>query len=156
MTELTHQYSELEKRLLNDFQQGIPMSTRPYHDMAISLGVTEQTVIDCLQRLQEQGVISRVGPVFRANRVGASTLAAMAVNDDDLERVAAQVSDYSEVNHNYQREHEFNLWFVATASDTQQLEQVMQDIEHQTQYAVMRLPMLEDYYIDLGFNISWQ
>ena len=72
--------------------------------------------------------MSRVGAVVRPNTVGASTLAAMAVPPRDLERVAALVSGYAEVNHNYEREHRLNLWFVVAAPDSARLQQVLDEI----------------------------
>lgn len=155
MTATIFDYTELEQRLLNDFQQDLPLSPTPYADIAARLGVEEQTVLETLAGLQARGAISRIGPVFRPNRIGASTLAAMAVPDHKLEDVAAIISALPQVNHNYEREHGFNLWFVVTAEDREQLEEVLSDIENRVGYPVMDLPMLEDYFIDLGFDISF-
>jgi len=145
----------LEKHLLNDFQHGLPLVPRPFAELAEKLGTTEDNVIETLKILQAQGYVSRVGAVFRANTIGASTLAAMAVPEEQLENVAELVSSYTEVNHNYQREHHFNLWFVVTAADDTSLQAVLQDIEQQTGLAVLYLPMLEDFHIDLGFELQW-
>ena len=145
---------ELDRHLLNDFQYGFPLVSRPFKKIAEKLGTTEDFVIDRLNELQNQGVVSRVGAVFRANSIGASTLAAMSIPGDQLEDVAAMISDYSEVNHNYQREHHFNLWFVVTACDEQALNAVLDDIEHRSGLPVMYLPMQEDYHIDLGFDLK--
>ena len=145
----------LERHLLNDFQHGLPLVPRPFQALADRLGTTEQAVIDTLADLQKQGYVSRVGAVFRANTIGASTLAAMAVPASELETVARLVNGYTEVNHNYQREHHFNLWFVATAASEPALRKVLQDIEQRTGYPVLYLPMLEDYHIDLGFDLQF-
>jgi DNA-binding Lrp family transcriptional regulator len=145
----------LERHLLNDFQDGFPLVERPYAAIAERLGVDEQQVIDLLQTLQADGFVSRVGPVFRPNRVGASTLAAMAVPVERLQQVAELVNAYPEVNHNYEREHVFNLWFVATAADRKRLGEVLQDIERRSGLKVLDLPMIEDYFINLGFPLQW-
>lgn len=149
------QLGMLEKHLLNDFQHGLPLVPRPFAALAEKLGTTEDNVIETLKVLQAQGYVSRVGAVFRANTIGASTLAAMAVAEDRLETVAGLINGYTEVNHNYQREHHFNLWFVVTAADETILHAVLQDIEQQTGLAVLYLPMLEDFHIDLGFDLQW-
>lgn len=145
----------LEKHLLNDFQHDLPLVPRPYAHIAEQLGTSEEVVIETLQRLQQQRYVSRVGAVFRANTIGASSLAAMAVPHARLEEVAALVNGYTEVNHNYEREHHFNLWFVVTAASQQRLAEVLQEIEQQTGIPVLYLPMLEDYHIDLGFELQW-
>jgi DNA-binding Lrp family transcriptional regulator len=150
------QLGMLEKHLLNDFQHGLPLVPRPFAELAEKLGTTEDNVIETLKILQAQGYVSRVGAVFRANTIGASTLAAMAVPEDRLEAVAGLVNGYTEVNHNYQREHHFNLWFVVTAADEDTLHAVLQDIEQRTGLTVLYLPMLEDFHIDLGFDLQWK
>ena len=149
------QFSQLEQRLLNDFQQGMPLTPNPYAEIAQQLGVYETTVLETLQRLQTEGVVSRVGAVFRPNRVGASTLAAMAVPQDEIEAIAAIVNEFDEVNHNYEREHEFNLWFVVVAADEDRLQQVLTGIEAACGYPVLDLPLLDEFFIDLGFDLKW-
>jgi len=149
------QFSSLEQRLLNEFQHGMPLTPNPYADIARQLGVYETTVLETLQRLQTEGVISRVGAVFRPNRIGASTLAAIAAPAAELEEVAAIVSEFTEVNHNYEREHHFNLWFVVVADDEDQLESVLTEIEAGCGYPVLDLPLLNEYFIDLGFDLKW-
>ena len=149
------QFSKLEQRLLNEFQQGMPLTATPYADIARQLGVYETTVIETLQRLQTEGVVSRVGAVFRPNRVGASTLAAMAVPAGELEDVAAIVNEFDEVNHNYEREHRFNLWFVVVANDEDQLQQVLVEIGQRCGYPMLNLPLLNEHFIDLGFELKW-
>ena len=144
----------LHKRLLNDYQQDFPLSPTPYRDIAEQLGVSEEQVLDAFQSLSEQQMISRIGPVIAPNSIGNSALVAMAVAEADLLRVAEQVSAYPQVNHNYERENRFNLWFVVVADDERHLKAVIADIESQTGYPAMLLPMLADYFINLGFELD--
>ncbi len=125
-------------------------------DKDIALGIVNDPTqgLDMVRELQERGVISRVGPVFRPNRIGVSTLAAMSVPADKLECVARIVSAFPEVNHNYERDHEYNLWFVVTASSEEHLDIVLYEIEQHTEHSLMSLPMLDDYFIDLGFKLT--
>ncbi|MCP4407633.1 MAG: Lrp/AsnC family transcriptional regulator, partial [Gammaproteobacteria bacterium] len=98
MNEPAPKLNELERRLLNDYQRGFPLSSEPYAQIARELGVSEHEVLDSLASLQDRGMISRVGPVLRPNRVGSSTLAAISVPENRLEQVARYVSGYTEVN----------------------------------------------------------
>jgi DNA-binding Lrp family transcriptional regulator len=145
--------TEFDRRLLDDFQRDFPVCARPYEAIAERLGCDEATVIERLQQLDAEGYVSRVGPVFRPKRLGASTLAAMAVPAERLQEVADLVSNYSEVNHNYEREHAFNLWFVVTASDERAVSEVLTDVQRRTGLAVMDLPLAEEFHIDLGFRL---
>lgn len=145
----------IDRRLLDEFQSGLPLSERPFAWMAERLGVSESEVLERLRRLNEVGAVSRVGPVFAPKRVGVSTLAAMAVPAERLGSVAALVNTYPEVNHNYEREHRYNLWFVLTAPDQARLARVLEEIERRTDLPVLDLPMLAEYHIDLGFPLQW-
>jgi DNA-binding Lrp family transcriptional regulator len=147
--------SDTERRLLDEYQRGLPLEPRPFARIADALGLSEEQVLDHLERLQQAGVVSRVGPVFRPNRIGVSTLAALAVPPESLQEVADIVSAYAEVNHNYEREHVYNLWFVVTAADAAHLERVLAGITADTGLIPLDLPMLEDYFIDLGFPLRW-
>ena len=155
MTDISRSFSALEKHVLNDFQHDLPLSTTPFADMAQQLGVSEDEILSTVSKLQDDGVISRVGPVFTPNRIGVSTLAAMSIPEAELECVARIISAFPEVNHNYERDHAFNLWFVVTASSEEHLDIVLHEIEQHTEYPLLSLPMLEDYHIDLGFNLQW-
>ena len=155
--------TEFERRLLDAYQRGFPLSKTPYADMARELGSDEKSVLEALQRLQAQGVISRIGAVVKPRTLGASALAAMTVPAKRLEEVAAIVSGYPEVNHNYERENALNLWFVAAANlwfvaaapDEARLAALFDEIETRTGLRVLRMPMIEDYHIDLGFKLRW-
>lgn len=145
---------ELEFRLLNEFQRDFPLEIAPYAELARRLNVTEDSVLATLRQLQAQGVISRVGAVFSPRRIGASTLAALAVPVGQLDAVADQVSAYAEVNHNYERENTWNLWFVATAPNAAHLDRTIADIAATTGCPLIRLPLLEEFHIDLGFDLA--
>lgn len=147
---------DLGRRLLDEFQRDFPLSPTPFADIASRLGVEEDMVLEALRALKEMGAVTRVGAVFRPGAVGASTLAAVSVPEDRLEPVAALISAHPEVNHNYQREHHFNVWFVATACNKARLDAVIVEIEAEIGLPVLCLPMLESYRLDLGFGLQWQ
>ena len=144
----------LHKRLLSDFQRDFPLSPRPYLDIANALGVSEDDVLSALTELNANNFISRIGPIIPPNHIGVSTLVAMAVPEDQLQAVADKISAHPEINHNYEREHKFNLWFVAIASDAGHLQAVLDAIEQETGYKTMSLPLLDDFFIDLGFKLD--
>jgi len=145
----------LQKQLLNNYQQDFPLSPTPYQDIASSLGVSEQDVLTALNELKELDFISRIGPIIPPNKLGNSMLVAMAIPEQQLNAVATIVSQFHEVNHNYERENHFNLWFVLIANNPNHLESVITEIESQTGFNAMQLPLLADFYINLGFELEW-
>lgn len=144
----------LEFHLLNDYQHGFPLCSEPFAQMARMQGTTPDALLQTVHRLHDDGHISRVGAVFAPGRIGASTLAALSVAPERLAEVAAMVSCYPEVNHNYEREHRFNLWFVVTAGTPERLAAVLAEIEARSGLPVLRLPLQAQYHIDLGFHLG--
>lgn len=143
----------IDRRLLNDWQRGFPLVREPYAALAQALGIEPGLVLQRLARLQGAGAFSRIGGTWGAGAGGASTLAAYAVPPSRLEAVAAQVSALPGVNHNYQREHRVNLWFVATAPSQAALDALLAVLDARTGLRALRLPMLQPYRIDLGFDL---
>ena len=147
--------NRLQQALLNNYQHDFPLTTQPFHIIANELDSTPQVVRQTLEKLKRDGYISRIGPVFRPNTIGASTLAAMSVPASSLQLVADHISAYAQVNHNYEREHTLNLWFVVNADSVEQRDAVVANIEWDTGISVISLPLLRDYHIDLGFQIDF-
>lgn len=145
----------LDRRLIDSYQRGLPVTARPFHRMAEQLGVSEAEVITRLERLQVAGVLSRIGPVFEHSLAGASLLAAVAVPDAERDAFAELINAAPGVNHNYLREHDYNLWFVMTAPDETTLEARLDALEETLGHMILRLPMLEGFHIDLSFPIPW-
>ena len=141
-------------RLLNEWQRDFPLEPRPFARIAQAVGVSEQDVIATYRDLSSQGLVSRVGAVFAPRRLGASALAALAAPPERLEEVAARVTREPAINHNYQREHHYNLWFVVTAASRAQLDEVVAGIERDTGCGVIVLPLEEEFHIDLGFDLK--
>jgi len=145
----------LERRIVDLYQHGFPLDPRPFAVIGERLGVSEADVIAAVKRLKARGALGRIGAVIPPNRVGASTLAAMTVPPDRLEAVAGLVSRHQAVNHNYEREHAFNLWFVVTAPNPAAVETALREINAATGLEVLDLPLEEAYHIDLGFKVRW-
>lgn len=144
----------LEFRLLNDFQRDFPLCPAPFEALGERLGVAEAEVLGRLDKLKREGKISRVGPVLTPRCFGASTLAALAVPPERLAEMAAIVSRFAEVNHNYEREHRYNLWFVVTAPSQDRLQSILAAIAAATGYRPLSLPLQEQFHIDLGFPLD--
>ena len=146
---LTHD----QKKILNCYQRDFPLTPRPFAEMGKELGLEEDEVIAEITNLSNQKIISRLGATVSPNRAGASTLVAMAIPHERLDEIAQIVSAQSEVNHNYERDHQFNLWFVLTTTDDQKLQAALARIEDLTGFPLLNLPLEKPYHIDLGFTI---
>jgi len=151
--------SQLQQDIINNSQKGFPLTRQPYKTIAdqlahVNITTSEIKVFQAINDLNNVEVLSRVGPVFDHKRAGASTLAALAVPPKDLDKIAGIVNQFEQVNHNYGREHDYNLWFVVTASDMVALNSTLANIELLTGLPVLVLPMEASYHIDLAFSIN--
>jgi DNA-binding Lrp family transcriptional regulator len=140
--------------LIDRWQRDFPLIERPFVEVGREFGRDEMGTIVAFRRLSDAGVISRIGAVVRPNAVGASTLAAMRVPPERLETVARIVSAEPLVNHNYQREHALNLWFVVAGPSREAVSATVERIERHTGLPVLDLPLVKAYHIDLGFSLS--
>ena len=150
---MTTALPSMKQQLLNASQRDFPLVSRPYAAIADKLGISEDEVLTMVQTMMDEGELVRVGATIRPNTIGASTLAAMAVDEDRLAEVAEFVSSLDEVNHNYRREHRFNLWFVVVADSEQAVISTLDKITEQTGIDVLNLPLEQPFHIDLGFDL---
>ncbi|HNB47132.1 MAG TPA: Lrp/AsnC family transcriptional regulator, partial [Burkholderiaceae bacterium] len=154
MSLATSAQASLRLALLNPWQHDFPLQREPFAVIADALSLSTERVLAGYRDLIDDGSLSRIGGVFAAGAGGAGLLAAMAVPPERLEAVAAIVSAHPGVNHNYEREHRFNLWFVMTGRDRAAVDAAIDALEAATGLAALRLRMLRPYRIDLGFDLN--
>ncbi len=144
---------DVDAAIIDGYQSGFPIEERPFRRLGIELGIDESAALDRVRRLEEAGIVRRFGAVLNPPVIGSSTLAAVQAPDDRFDEVAAIINEYRQVNHNYARDHEWNMWFVVTAGARETRDEILAEIERRTGCAVLVLPMLTDYYIDLEFPV---
>ncbi len=114
---------DLDMELLNEIQWTFPLVSRPFDVMASKFHVTPDVVKGRLVRLKTTGVLRQLSAIFDTRRLGyTSSLVAMDVEPDLLDHVALQINRHPGVSHNYERDHEFNLWFTMAVPPGSDLE----------------------------------
>ncbi|WP_170763603.1 AsnC family transcriptional regulator [Ruegeria lacuscaerulensis] len=149
-----HVTDPIDCRLLDDFQRDFPITERPFQVLANSLGLDESEVLNRLTRMRATGRITRVGATIAPGAVSASTLAAVAAPEEQLEEIAAIIDAEPGVNHNYQREDDWNLWFVATGPDRAHVNDTLARISRASGLRVLDLRLVRPFNVDLGFRMS--
>jgi hypothetical protein len=77
------------------------------------------------------------------------------VPEERLDEVAALVSGSPAVSHNFQREHEYSLWFTMAAKDEAGVQAVLDGILHRAGIPapdVLDLPTIRRIKIDVRFS----
>ena len=144
----------VDEQLLENWQRGMPIVRQPFAEMSKALGIDEPALLERLKRLQALGIIARVGGVVRPNTLGASTLAAVAAPDLEVDDVAGIIAAEPGINHVYLRENDWNLWFVATGPNRDDVDATLQRISEKTGRHVLDLRLEKPYHIDLGFALT--
>ena len=144
---------DVDRLLLNNLQGGFPITHRPFAEVATNLGLDEDDVIARVRRMVDSGALSRFGTILNAPQLGGErTLAALRVPADRFEEVAAFVNGLNAVSHNYERTHEFNMWFVISSDDEGDIQRTLDEIERGTGLRPINLPTLEEFFVDIRFE----
>lgn len=102
-----------DKQLLNDIQWVFPLVDRPYLEISKRHNMSEDEVMRRIAYMKDMGLIRQINAIFDTRRLGyKSALVAFAVMPDKLESVANEVNKHPGVSHNYERNHDFNMWFT--------------------------------------------
>ncbi|MCE5190763.1 MAG: Lrp/AsnC family transcriptional regulator [Actinomycetia bacterium] len=152
----TVELSDLDRRVLDRIQTAFPVASRPFETLARDLGVTEADVLASVRGLKASGVIRRTGAIFDSHRLGyTSTLCAIAVPDERVEEVAALISEYPNVTHNYEREDRYNVWFTIIAHSPARVQAILDEIGERTGIDdVLDLPAIRLFKIKVDFDFT--
>ena len=118
-----------DKKLLNVLQAGLPISSRPFADLAQDLESDEKTVLARLKELKAHGYLRRIGPFFDSAKMGyRGTLVALRVKPEAMKSVAEAVNRHVGATHNYEREGRYNLWFTLLTPNEEMRRRILSEI----------------------------
>lgn len=139
-----------DRAIINALQGGFPVSSTPFADAALPLGLTENELIARIAALRQSGVLSRFGPMYNADRFGGhNTLVAMEVPVERFDEVAEMVNSFPEIAHNYARDHRLNMWFVIAAESRARVDQLLTEVEALTGLRVYDMPKIREFHVGL-------
>ena len=151
----------IDRAVINAFQGGFPVVEEPFEPAAEALrargvDVTGAELLERVQRLDDDGVLTRFGALINAQEIGgAATLVAMHAPEARFDEVAEQVNAHREVAHNYEREHpHLNMWFVVSVADPDAVDEVLGDIETETGQETYNLPKREEFRVEAKFLLD--
>lgn len=149
---------DIDSRILRELQHDFPLSERPYEVVAERLQISSEQLWARVQAMLDDGVIRRMGASFDSNKLGfRSTLAAVSVEPELVDRAAKVIGRFPEVTHNYLRNDPFNIWFTLIAVDEKRIEDVLEEIRTALSLdksAVLNLPVKKLFKLDARFNVS--
>ncbi|MFC1664198.1 AsnC family transcriptional regulator [Pseudomonadota bacterium] len=103
---------EIDRQIIVATQSGLPICPRPYHEIANSLGLEADEVMQRMQRMLELGVIRRIGVVPNHYALGfrANAMSVWDVDDEQVAILGGQIGNLEFVSHCYQRPRHLPEW----------------------------------------------
>ncbi len=147
---------QTDKQLLHLIQSNFPVVQRPFEEIGQQLGISEQDVLQRISRLQQTGIIRRLGGLFDSRKIGyTGTLCALQVPEADIDRVAQIINGYPGITHNYLRNHRYNMWFTLLAPSEQHINSILNEIKQKTGLVnLLNLPAVDIFKVRVNFNLS--
>ena len=146
---------DTDRQILNKIQSDFPTDRSPFLKIADDLNLSSDVVIKKIQKMKKNNIIRRIGGNFSPDKIGyKSTLCAAKVPDKDIESFTKIVNSYSGVTHNYEREHEYNIWFTFIAQSNEIIEESLNEISLKTGIdEILNLPATNLFKISAKFKV---
>jgi DNA-binding Lrp family transcriptional regulator len=142
-----------DRDLLNEIQARFPVEPHPYKVIAERIGVSEDEVLARIANLKQEGIIRRIGASINSRRIGyVSTLLAAKVPPDKLDSFVETVNSCPGVTHNYERKHEYNVWFTLIAPSREEIDRTVLDLMEKTGIAIDEFPAKRIFKIRVDFK----
>ncbi|WP_457748083.1 siroheme decarboxylase subunit alpha [Sulfurimonas sp.] len=151
-------HQDLENELLYQMQNSFPLTQKPFAEMAQTLGVSEEKILDMVKKLKEDKIIRQTSAIFDTKRLGyKSSLVAFKVDEENIDEAAAIINAHPGVSHNYLRNHNYNIWFtMAVAPDSMLgLEKTIEILKERTEAKdAIILPTLKMFKISVKMDTT--
>jgi len=145
-----------DSQILQELQDNFPLCENPYEVIADRLQIPAEQLWNRIQRLLDDGVIRRIGASFDSSKLGfSSTLAAVSVKPELVERAAEIIGRFPEVTHSYLRKDAFNIWFTIIAADEEKITDILEHIRTTLSLDksdVLNLPVKRLFKLDARFH----
>jgi len=150
---------QLDQQILNEIQQVFPVVSRPYQVIGNKIGLTENEAFQRISRLRRDGFIRRLGGIFDSKKLGyVSTLCAVSVPVEMIDRASEIINQHQGVTHHYQRDHHYNLWFTLIMESRDDLRDTLKNIEQKIiemagDCSLISLPAKKIFKLKVQFKI---
>jgi DNA-binding Lrp family transcriptional regulator len=150
-----NQLDLLDRNILNEIQWCFPLKERPFLEISIHHNISENEVMKRIHNLKQMGLIRQINAIFDTRRLGyKSALIAFAAKPEKLDYIAHEINKLSGVSHNYERNHEFNIWFTLAVPPERDMKDIldkMSSLDGVIKYRL--LPTLKMYKIGVKLDM---
>lgn len=144
-----------DKAILNIINRSFPLEEQPYKIIAERIGSDEHDLIKRVGKMIKSGIIRRTGATIEKHQIGwYSTLCAIDVPSDRIDKYADVVNAYPEVTHNYVRSGHPNCWFTLITPNRSRCCEIIKDIHATLGIEILDLPAKRIFKIAVGFQLD--
>lgn len=112
----------MKDEILSRIQKKFPLVARPFKVIADELNMSEDEVLEILQEQKKSNIIRQTSAIFDTKRLGyVSSLVAFKIPSDKISDAVRIINSHPGISHNYERNHDFNIWFTVAVSPTSEL-----------------------------------
>jgi siroheme decarboxylase len=148
-------WDDLDRKILDILQNDFPLAVKPYAVMADSLSISEDELISRIAVMKDSGLIRRIGGIMDSRKLGFySTLCAVSVPAGRLDEAALIINQQPGVTHNYQRDHNYNMWFTLTMPSREEAVTVLQELKSSLGLNIISMPAEKVYKIKVSFKMG--
>ncbi len=124
-----------DRDIIQATQAGLPLTPQPYHAVAAQLGLAPEDVMERMRRMQDCGIIRRIGAVPNHYKLGftANGMSVWDVADERIAELGRLIGALEGVSHCYQRprflpEWPYNLFAMVHGRSRADVERQVLDI----------------------------
>jgi DNA-binding Lrp family transcriptional regulator len=125
----------IDRDIIQATQAGLPLTPQPYHAVAAQLGLEPDAVMDRMRRMQDNGIIRRIGAVPNHYKLGftANGMSVWDVPDERIAELGCLIGALEGVSHCYHRprflpEWPYNLFAMVQGRSRADVERQVRDI----------------------------
>lgn len=112
----------MKDEILSRIQKRFPLVERPFKEIADELNMSEDEVLGILQEQKRSNIIRQTSAIFDTKRLGyVSSLVAFKIPSDKISDAVKIINSHPGISHNYERNHDFNIWFTVAVSPNSKL-----------------------------------
>ncbi|MBC8519489.1 MAG: AsnC family transcriptional regulator [Gammaproteobacteria bacterium] len=103
---------EIDRKIIAATQSGLPLVNHPYHEVAESLGLSAEDVMERMRAMLESGIIRRIGIIPNHYKLGykSNGMTVWDVPDEEIDTLGKSIGKLEFVSHCYQRPRHLPEW----------------------------------------------
>ena len=148
----------MKQEILSRIQKKFPLVAKPFKAIADELDISEEEVLSILQEQKSKNIIRQTSAIFDTKRLGyKSSLVAFKIDKEDISDAVKIINSHPGISHNYERNHDFNIWFtLAVAPDSklglEKTLEILAKLTNAKEYIM--LPTLKLFKISVKLNTT--